>query len=72
MVVPAAVAHCHCRPIAVLSIAEVLEGSGGDSPVQRLESLLDGSILQNFHLPRKQPLQLDLGGGNTNKRLINK
>lgn len=70
MVVPAAVGHRCCRPIGVLSIAEVLQGSRWDPPVQRLEPLLDGGVLQNFHLPCEQPLQLDLDSGNTTAQLL--
>lgn len=76
MVLPPAVG---CGPIGVLGVTEVLEGGRGDPPVQRLEPLLDGGILQDLHLPREQPLELDLSGGNaiaqqlagTNNRWIN-
>lgn len=53
MVLPPAVG---CGPIGVLGVTEVLEGGRGDPPVQRLEPLLDGGILQDLHLPREQPL----------------
>lgn len=54
--------------VGVLGVVEVLEGGGGDPPVQGLESLLDGGVLQDLHLPRQQTLQLDLRGGVTEAR----
>lgn len=57
MVVSAGVGDCS---ISVLCVVEVLQGGGGNPPVQGLESLLDGGILQDLHLPRQQTLQLDL------------
>lgn len=61
MVLPPAVRR---DPIGVLGVTEVLKGGGGDPPVQCLEPLLDSGVLQDLHLPRKQPLQLDLSGSN--------
>lgn len=62
MVVSAGVSDCS---VGVLGVIEVLQGGGGDPPVQGLESLLDGGVLQDLHLPRQQTLQLDLRGGVT-------
>lgn len=46
--------------VGVLGVVEVLQGGGGDPPVQGLESLLDGGVLQDLHLPGQQTLQLHL------------
>lgn len=46
--------------IGVLDVGEVLQGGRGDPPVQSLESLLYGGILQDLHLPSEESLQLHL------------
>lgn len=46
--------------VGALVVVEVLERSGRDPPVQSLQPLLDGGVLQDLHLPRQQALQLHL------------
>ena len=50
-------------PVGGLSVGGVLEGGGGDPPVQRLQAVLSGRVVQDLHLLCHQSLQLYLKVG---------